>query len=167
MENIYQSRRYVDFLVKISILFCFLIFLLFRSFLAVPLVDGDQLWFYPIYISYSESGILQHPFASPISSTARDFTWHGWLQPMLFGIVSRAFGGGIEGALVTEALATIIAGILFVLLTKENPKSGLCACGLVVYLTALVYSHGRPELLAVVIVTFYLSIFDSLERNPT
>ncbi len=147
---------------------CFAIFsaafLLWRSYAVIPVVDGDQTWFYPIYESVAHDGILRHPFASPISMNSSGLNlpnadggspliWHGWLQPLLLGNISRLIGGDISEALLSDGLLIVAGTVLYFFATHRFLT---CAplmhfFGGLITLVALLSYQGRPELLASVL----------------
>jgi hypothetical protein len=149
------------------------LFLLWRSHDVVPIVGGDQIFFYPIYESVAHDGVLRHPFMSPIhvsndnlvlpnNDGGSPLIWHGWLQPLLLGNISRLMGGGggIDAAFLSDSIIIICGVLLYLYATVKFMRCGPITqlFGGFITFSALFSYQGRPELLASVLLLLWFNL---------
>jgi hypothetical protein len=147
-----------------SVLCCILIcYGIWKSLVVIPIPDGDQLYFYPIYLSVANVGKLENPFRSPLqpqnipsSPDQTRLTWHGWLQPYLFGFLMKGLASDIRSALLVESAAIAIGLGLF--LISGGRRLSTTTASIPIVFTSLVASEGRPELLACLLILAGLAI---------
>lgn len=133
-------------------------FEVWRSWLVIPLPDGDQLLFYPVYLAQAQGRGLVHPFWTPFEATdGGPMVWHGWLQPWLLGHAGGLLGGGIQAALLAETAVIALTLGAYQLATRDVPPRAVLLRLLysLFVLGALSAGRGRPELLA----TFFLIVW--------
>jgi hypothetical protein len=138
-------------IVEGFLLFGVLVFEIYRSLKVLPLPDGDQLAFYPVYLEVAHTGELRHAFYSPITDQfPAPMNWHGWLAPWLLGHVARLLGGDIVSVLQTEAIFIAAGLALFFAAqrTREEVPPLLIVLGGLIVAASLSAAKGRPELLA-------------------
>jgi hypothetical protein len=178
-----QYKLFIRFVACGWVLFIIFaaVFVEWRSRAVVPMIGGDQVWFYPIYESVANDHILRHPFLSPISINNTELSlpnadggspliWHGWLQEILFGNLSRWIGAGIDSILMVDGIFVMTGVGLYFTATRRflpsNPAIQLL--GGVATFTALLSYVGRPELLAsILLLTWYNVFFRLSERAMT
>src|SRR5215813_5988609 len=108
------------FVVWPLLLAIFFLLDLIKSSCVIPIPSGDAIHFYPIYLSVANNGALSNPLISPIvagggfAAGGGPLTWHGWLQPMLLGYLTKLFGGGMSAALLTETIVKQIGLFIYV-----------------------------------------------------
>jgi hypothetical protein len=132
-----------------------IIYQVWKSCLVVPIPEGDQLYFYPIYLSVANLQGLENPLLSPLEvgekpdrPGAGRLVWHGWLQPSLQGQLARLFGADIRGALLAD---TVVIGVALLFFSIASQRLGSWIphyAALPIVFTSFVASEGRPELLA-------------------
>jgi hypothetical protein len=150
MTQAYTSLVRPVFLVWPVLLTIFFFLDLIKSLCVIPIPDGDATFFYPIYLSIANNGALSNPLISPIAAGGGPLTWHGWLQPMLLGYATKLFGGGMSGALLSEAVVKQIGLLIYLAAVWRSRKAGdlIAILGSVIIYVSLTASQGRPELLA-------------------
>jgi hypothetical protein len=153
MTQTYTSLVRPAFLVWPLLLAIFFFLDLIKSLCVIPIPDGDAVFFYPIYLSVANNGALGNPLVSPIAAGGGPLTWHGWLQPMLLGYTTKLFGGGISGALLSEAIVKQIGLLIYLAAVWRSRKAGdlIPILGSVIIYVSLTASQARPELLASVL----------------
>jgi hypothetical protein len=155
--------------VKCLLLLVVLAFEVFRSWTVLPLPDGDQLVFYPLYLEVAHTGELSHRFYSPIAhGFPAPMNWHGWLQPWLLGHITRLLGGDISAALLSEAIFIVGGLALFIVAQKPAAKVPplLVIVGGMAVAASLSGAKGRPELLAGFVMLGWYALHSRIDKNP-
>ncbi|MDG4649149.1 hypothetical protein P6F26_11890 [Roseibacterium sp. SDUM158017] len=144
---------------------CFLVLLclMLEDVYGVAITSGDENWFFPISWAYSETGMLFHPFATPVPDNPNgELIWHGWLTPLLLGAL-QPLAGYAHIKLSAHVLALAMLGGYAWFIVKRFGMSAAILC--VPILGALfVYQAGRPELLLSGLILAYLLLFERADR---
>ena len=168
MKNPHSDKIYKVEFIFLSLLFLPFFFIDYWKILyGLPLPDGDSLYFYPVYILWANSHELINPFMSPIQEGGGPLTWHGWLQPMLLGQISKLFGGEFLGARLSEALVKYI-GLFFYYISCNSifyKRKYILYFGGVITYVAFDSFQGRPELVAALIILIWLYFFISVKSR--
>jgi hypothetical protein len=125
---------------------------LIKSLCVIPIPSGDAIHFYPIYLSVANNGALYNPLISPIvpAGGGGPLTWHGWLQPMLLGYLTKLFGDGMSAALLSEIIVKQTGLFIYLAAIWRSKKADdvIAILGSIIIYVSLTASQGRPELLA-------------------
>lgn len=126
-----------------------LVHFILQALTFIPAPDGDAIWFYPVALESGMSGLLAHPFRSPVSVEDFRFTWHGWLYPAVLGGFVRILG--VAGLFVGGLFLALVTHALFVRQLRHAVGGPWWISGaiLVILANMLLVYPGRPEALAV------------------